>query len=118
MAEQQLVRSPNFQDIYSNSTTLSISPYDATLAFARMGNFGPSRTLEELVHVRVSPQQLKYLAQNLSTAVEAWEAEFGKIETVGRKGPSLEQMRKGLSSLKPTPKPVDAEQDATKTGNK
>jgi hypothetical protein len=80
-AGTQAVRSPEFKDIYSNSSKVGASPFDFSIIFGRsvevpdVGN-----VTEELVSVRFSPQQFKSMIDGLTRTLAAWERAFGEIK--------------------------------------
>ena len=117
MADQvpqvQVVRSPNFQDIYSNQTYIALSGFDATVTFSRLVNFAGNNVVEELASVRVSPQALKVLAETLTNATAAWEAEFGHIETKEIPVNTVDLMRKGVQAAKASVKSMRAAHEET-----
>lgn len=96
----QLLRNAQFLDIYSNNSAISLTPYDASLIFSRMSTFGGNNFVEELATVRMSPQQLVLLARSLTTAAEAWQAEFGAVDVSSTPAMSVETMRAGLQGAK------------------
>lgn len=98
--QTQTIRSPAYQDLYSNNSGMSLTPYDASLTFGRFVNFSGNQFIEELATIRFSPQQLAVLARSLSRASEAWQNEFGKIDIDNIPGLTVEQMGEGLKNIR------------------
>jgi hypothetical protein len=77
----QFVRTPEFKDIYSNVSRITVTPFDFSIIFGRnveLPNVG--NVTEELVSVRFSPQQFKSMIDGLTRMLVAWERAFGEIK--------------------------------------
>ena len=66
-----IIRSSEFKDIYSNNPRVSFSQFDMTIAFARTSETAQNTmVIEDLAHVRLSPQGLKNLTYTLIASYE------------------------------------------------
>jgi hypothetical protein len=94
------IRSPDFKDIYTNATRVSLSPWDMNITFTLTKEIMPGVLVgEDQAVVRMSPQQFKIFAESLLTTMTAWEEVFGAIIPTS---PSLskETMKAGILSMK------------------
>jgi Protein of unknown function (DUF3467) len=78
---QQIVRGPEFKDIYSNVSRVGATPFDFSVTFGKIVEIpGATNAIEELITVRFSPQQFKSLTDGLVRMLASWERTFGEIK--------------------------------------
>ena len=95
------VRSPDFKDIYSNNSRLSISPFDFAVTFGRITEPAMGvNVVEDEVVVRMSVQQFKTFLESSSSALAAWEEVFGEIKLTTKPHSSSKEMIEGVRRLK------------------
>lgn len=100
ISSMQMVKSPDFKDLYSNSPRVSMTPFDMTLMFGKIIEPSPGvNVIEDLAHVRLSPYQFKAFVQSMVVALDAWEETFGTINSIIP--PMMkESVSAGMESLK------------------
>ena len=78
---QQVVRGPEFKDIYSNVSRVGATPFDFSVTFGKLVEVpNVMNVIEDLIVVRFSPQQFKSLTDALVRTLSAWERTFGEIK--------------------------------------
>jgi Protein of unknown function (DUF3467) len=77
----QVIRGPEFKDIYSNVSRVGATPFDLSVTFGKIVEIpGATNAIEDLIIVRFSPQQFKSLTDGLVRILAAWERAFGEIK--------------------------------------
>ena|ERR1700722_4813050 len=78
--ENESINSPDFKEIYCNSTQTRLSQWDIGLLFGQMKQ-GKNNTAihESHVAVTMSPQHFKAVVNSLNAMLNAWETQFGTI---------------------------------------
>ena len=95
-----VIKSADFKDIYTNSSRISISPFDMSMMFGRTIELSPTgHAVEDLAHVRMSPYQFKIFVQAMVNTLEAWEAAFGALPEVAHSA-SAAATKEGVMALK------------------
>lgn len=95
-----MVRSPDYKDLYSNYTRVGVSPSDLNIVFSRIGETSNNQPLiEDLVMVRMSPQQFKVFVDHVVKTMTAWESVFGEV-AVTSKPQDEDKMKAGMTRLK------------------
>src|SRR6478672_7855242 len=72
-------RSPNYVEIYANTSQGAYTAWDIELTFGRLGTLEGEPAVEEHVTVMFSPQHAKAVSKVLANAVENWERIHGEI---------------------------------------
>ena len=78
-ARLRAIKAPGFVEVYSNSSTGAITPWDIEITFGKLDVQDGEQIVSELVTVLFSPQHAKAVARVLAGAVEQWEDRHGKI---------------------------------------
>lgn len=71
---------PNYQEIYSNTTKVGVSPWDLRIIYGHMVEQAPGQqVVEDLVTIVMSPQHAKVLYAHWARAIKTYEDRFGVI---------------------------------------
>jgi hypothetical protein len=80
---QKVIESAETPVIYTNTARVTSSFYDVQITFSEARQTGPSEvTTRAHVVVVMSPEHAKALADALNTAIEQYEAQFGKLRSI------------------------------------
>jgi len=78
--EAQTVQASDYKEIYANNVRAGFSQWDVVLVFGRLKEMAKNTAgIEELMSVRMSPQQFKTLAVALPHMMTEWERRFGVV---------------------------------------
>jgi len=129
------LRDPQYRDVYSNGSSISISPFDVSIIFQKMSEVSPGQPgLVDQVGVTLSPQQFKALVRSLSETLKAFEESFGGLtipesdtrptktadeisKSIAEARKRAEETRSNLSSSEPLPPPEQSPASRRKKGN-
>lgn len=74
------LRDPQYREVYSNVSATSLSPFDITIMFQKMGEVMPGQAaVVDQVAVIFSPQQFKALVRSMNETLTGYEAAFGSL---------------------------------------
>ena len=83
IAENPVVRSPNFQTIYSNVVRAGFTPWDIRVTLGQVIEPEISKTqTEEQVTIVMSPHHFKATLKVLNKVLATWESQFGHVSTL------------------------------------
>jgi hypothetical protein len=98
-----IIRSPVYREIYANLLSPRINLYDLGVTFGSLTSRPGSPNLDtvvEEIHVTMAYGEAKYLIAALSSAIKAYEDEFGPVPTQTLHPDTDEISRKTIESLK------------------
>jgi len=83
IGDSPVVRSPNFQTIYSNVVRAGFTPWDVRVTLGQVIEPEISTTqTEEQVTFVMSPQHFKAMLNVLNKVLATWETQFGQVSAV------------------------------------
>jgi hypothetical protein len=74
------IRDQQYRDVYANSHSMGIGPYDITITFQRMSEIIPGQPgFIDMIAIILSPQNFKGFVRAASEVLKAYENVFGPL---------------------------------------